>query len=323
MTTLPADPLKGLTIWTNAGFSEAVRERLREGTAGHRLLQSSDAPGGLSEADIAFGQPDPEIVLSSARLRWVHLSSAGYTRYDRDDLRAALRGRGAALTNSSHVYDEPCAQHALAMMLALARQLPQALHIQHTDRGWPSGSLRGHSFLLNGQTALFLGFGAIGQRLAQLLAPFGMRLIAVRRSAPRGEEDIEIIGEAELARALPSADHVINLLPESSSTVGYVDASRFGQMKPGVHFYNIGRGATVDQEALIAALQSERVRAAYLDVTDPEPLPPDHPLWTTPNCFITPHSAGGHLGEQERLMDHFLANLRALERGDPLLDRVV
>ena len=94
-------------------------------------------------------------------------------------------------------------------------------------------------------------------------------------------------------------------------------------MKPGAVFYNIGRGTTVDQDALGEALRSGRLRAAYLDVTDPEPLPPEHPLWTTPNCVITPHTAGGHDNEWTRLVQHFLANLRRHEAGQPLLDRVI
>jgi phosphoglycerate dehydrogenase-like enzyme len=313
-------------VWCNADLPEPARERLREGVAaaGCQLHLVSASAEGLNEADVAFGQPDPNAVLTSARLRWVHLTSAGYTRYDRDDLRDALQARGATLTNSSHVYDEPCAQHALAMMLAFARQLPQCLEEQRGDRAWRTAPRRKASFLLNGQTTLFLGYGAIGRRLAQLLAPFRMRLIAVRRS-PTGaeaEQGVEAVTEAELDRMLPQADHVVNLLPESPSTQGYMTPARFDRMKPGALFYNIGRGATVDQKALLAALESGQVGAAYLDVTSPEPLPADHPLWSEPNCFITPHSAGGHAGETLRLVEHFLSNLNAFREGRPLHDRV-
>ena len=94
-------------------------------------------------------------------------------------------------------------------------------------------------------------------------------------------------------------------------------------MKPGARFYNVGRGSTVDQAALLAALQSGRLGSAYLDVLDPEPLPPDHPLWTTQNCFITPHTAGGHHDQDERIVDHFLTNLDAFQRGAPMVDRIV
>ena len=311
------------TLWCNGGFDGPALDLLQESTAHYNLVLDGK-PESLAEADIAFGQPDEMIVLSSPRLQWVHLTSAGYTRYDRDDLRHALQKRGATLTNSSHVFDEPCAQHAFAFMLSLARQLPQALHLQQTDRAWKSGTLRGDSFLLNGQTIVFLGYGAIGRRLAELLQPLNMRVIAVRRSASSPGEDngVEIIGEDKVAEALGQADHVMNILPESPSTRGFVSAERLAQCKPGAFFYNIGRGATVDQAALISFLQSGQIGAAYLDVTTPEPLTPTDPLWSAPNCFITPHSAGGHRGESERLVRHFLKNLAAWESSRALMDRV-
>ena len=126
-----------------------------------------------------------------------------------------------------------------------------------------------------------------------------------------------------LPRLLPLADHLINILPDNPSTERFVTAGRLAMLKPGAIYYNIGRGTTVDQAALLEALQSRCLAAAYLDVTDPEPLPPDHPPWTTPNCFITPHTAGGQAREQYRLVEHFLANVKRFQRGEPLLDRVI
>ena len=114
---------------------------------------------------------------------------------------------------------------------------------------------------------------------------------------------------------LPRADHVINILPGGEATKHFMNATRFNAMKPGAIFYNIGRGSSVDQAALLAALDSGRLRNAYLDVTDPEPLPPEHPLWVHPNCLITPHTAGGSVDEYERLAQHFIDNLRAFEAG--------
>ena len=122
---------------------------------------------------------------------------------------------------------------------------------------------------------------------------------------------------------LAKADHVINLLPGAAGTERYFDSRRIGLIKPGAIFYNIGRGSTVEPSALLSALKSGRLSAACLDVTDPEPLPPDHPLWTAPNCYITPHTASGHAGEPERLVRHFLDNLRRFIRGEPLTDRVM
>jgi len=319
-----------LTIWCNADLTDAAQNALVQSVQPHRLLLSkataNNLTGGtadslMAQADIAFGQPDPEQVIALPRLRWVHLTSAGYTRYDRADLRVALAQRRGILTNSSSVYDEPCAQHVLAMMLACSQQLPVSFANQATVRFWPAAPLRQRSFLLRGQTALILGFGAIARRLVQLLHPFQMNLLAVRRK-PRGDEPIDVRDISQLDALLPLADHVIDVLPASVSTDRLVDARRLALMKRSAFFYNIGRGNTVDQPALLAALQSGQIAGAYLDVTDPEPLPPDHPLWTVPNCHITPHTAGGHVDEFDRLVAHFLENLHRWPSGAKLLDQV-
>ena len=152
--------MAGLTIWCNATLGEPALKLLRAEIAPHRLVFSSTPAASvldagrpdttLASADVAFGQPDPDSLIQAQRVRWVHITSAGFTRYDRDDLRLALRRRGGLLTNSSHVFDEPCAQHALAMILALERQLPRALINQRGDRAWPMTELRAGSRLLNG-----------------------------------------------------------------------------------------------------------------------------------------------------------------------------
>jgi phosphoglycerate dehydrogenase-like enzyme len=275
----------------------------------------------MAEADVAFGQPDPQSVMDCERLKWVHLTSAGYARYDNESFRAALAMRGAVLTNSSQVYAEPCAEHALAMMLALARQLPPSVEAQRTERSWPGVERRAHSYLLTGQAVLLLGFGAIARRLVELLAPFKMQITAVRRK-PGDATGVTFVPEAEMTGALTSADHVVDLLPSNRATQRFMNAQRFAAMKPGAIFYNLGRGDTVDQGALIAALARGGLRAAYLDVTDPEPLPPEHPLWTAPNCFITPHTAGGFAGEDHALLRHFLENLDRWTRGSALADQI-
>jgi phosphoglycerate dehydrogenase-like enzyme len=321
-----------LTLWTNTKFAEAATRRLAEGTRAHRLIQSPFANASvlvegrsdprLREADVAFGQPAVEDCERCERLRWIEVSTAGYTRYDRDDLRELLRARGTIVTNASGVFAESCAQHVLAMMLALGRQLPQSLHDQWQDRSWHYTERRYHSRLLNGETVLLLGYGAIGRRLVELLAPFHLKIRAIRRQA-RSEREVRVLSIDQLSSALAEADHIVNILPENDATRGFVNARRLACVKPGARFYNVGRGPTVDQAALLEALQSGRLGAAFLDVTDPEPLPPEHPLWTAPNCFVTPHTAGGRRDQDEALVEHFLANLAAFERGEPLTDRVI
>lgn len=321
-----------LTIWCNAEFPHEVTKSLESGTKDHRLIISeerasnlgfSGPSASLAEADIAFGQPDPGQIMELPNLRWIHLTSAGYTRYDRPDLRQALTARGAQLTNSSMVFDEPCAQHLLAFMLAKARQLPECMANQLGAKGWDQDRYRHSTRLLRNQTVLLLGFGAIARRLTELLAPFHLRVIAVRQTV-RGDEPIPTYSVAELPRLVGDADHVIDVLPANPSTERLVDAGIISRMKPDAIFYNIGRGTTVDQVALIAALAGGRLGGAYLDVTEPEPLAPSHPLWSTPNCYITPHIGGGHKSEEfPNLVAHFLRNLKRFEAGETLLDRVI
>lgn len=324
---------RNLNIWCNNYFTAAQEKEkslLLEGVGEHRFVlfdakdngASGESRDALLNADVAFGLPRAETVLSATRLRWLHVNSAGYTPYDRDDLKRNLRARGAAFTNSSDVFDEPCAQHLLAMMLALTRGLPFALDAQRVDKPWLLQELRPKLRLLNGQTALIFGFGAIGQRLAELLQPFEMNVVGVRRH-PRGDEPARVVTEAEADDLLPRADHVINILPLNPTTDNYFNAERLARINPTACFYNIGRGTTVDQTILIERLETGKLRAAYLDVTDPEPLPPEHPLWTTPNCFITPHIGGGLTNEKERQVEHFLENLRRFENGETLLNRIV
>jgi phosphoglycerate dehydrogenase-like enzyme len=312
-----------LTVWTNHRFSPAQRERLQRATSARLVFHAGgDAAAELSQADVAFGQPPLAAVLASARVRWVQLSSAGYTSYDQPQARRVFAERGAVLTKSSFVYASPCAEHVLAFMMCWARRLPWALRTQWGDRSWPQGELRQGSVLLENQRVILFGLGSIGARLVELLRPFTPHLTGVRRER-RGDEPIRTLSfaDAALPAALAEADHVVNLLPGADATKLYFDAARLSGVKPGAVFYNVGRGSTVDQHALAALLMDGRLQAALLDVTDPEPLPPDHPLWSAPNCFITPHSAGGHHNEGDRLVDHFIANLQRFERSEPVLDR--
>ncbi|MGA2496610.1 MAG: D-2-hydroxyacid dehydrogenase [Tepidisphaeraceae bacterium] len=321
-----------LNIWCNMGLPKSALDLLKQETASLNLLfpanlQASNlvaasADPQVHSADIVFGQPDPAAVLEKNRLGWIQISSAGYERYDTPEFRAAVKSRGVIVTNSSSVYDEPCAEHVLAMMLALSRRLNEAQTRQQSDHGWPALDIRTRCHLLLGQSVLLLGFGAIGRRLVELLAPFKVRMSAVRRS-PDGSEPVPTFGVGEIGRLLAEADHVVNVLPGGRETAGFMSRQRFEQMRPTALYYNVGRGSTDDQAGLADALRAGRIGGAYLDVMVPEPLPAEHSLWTLPNCWITPHSAGGHEDEHIRLVRHFAANLRRFERGEALRDRIM
>lgn len=321
-----------LTIWCNAKFSDADTRLLTEGTRDHKLVFSASASASvltagqadpaLVAADIAFGQPDPAQCLALPKLRWVEVTSAGYTRYDTPEFQETFRARGAIFSNVSQVFADPCAQHVLAMMLAIGRQLLPSHQDQLGSHEWHYAKRRYDSRLLTGQTVVMLGFGAIGRRLAELLAPFGMKLIAVRRQT-RSEPGVRIVPEEAISSALAEADHVVNILPDNASTRNYVNARRLACMKPSARFYNVGRGTTVDQKALYEALQAGKLAGAYLDVFEVEPLPVNDPLWTAPNCWVTPHTAGGRHDQDEAIIRHFLSNLAAFQKGGPMVDRVV
>jgi phosphoglycerate dehydrogenase-like enzyme len=318
------------TIWANPFLTPPAREYLIDAIGPHRLVLGGETkhvldPGvadrDTQEAEVVFGQPDPATVLQSKKLRWIHLSSAGYAPYDTPAFRNGLKTLPAILTNSSGVFAEPCAQHIMAWLLADARQLYPCYNNQKGSRAWPQNELREKTRLLAGQTILIAGYGAIGGRLTELLAPYSVQLTGYRRS-PQPGSSIRIVGPEELSTALGEADHVINILPQSMETQLFFSFERLGSIKPGARYYSIGRGATTDQEALLGCLRSGHLSAAYLDVTTPEPLPADHPLWSTPNCFITPHIGGGHADEALRIVKHFICNLRRFERGEALIDKV-
>jgi phosphoglycerate dehydrogenase-like enzyme len=321
-----------MNIYVDLAMPAPALAELRAGTAGHELLfprqpatsvlAAPETDPQIATADIAFGQPDPQAIAGATRLQWIHVSSSGITRYDNAGFRALMAERKITVSNSASVYCEPCAVHVLSFMLAQARNLPGALE-SSVANGTPEwNALRQASGTLRGDNVLILGFGAIGKRLAELLRPFGTNVAAYRRSR-RGDEGVPVVTEKELATALGGADHVVNVLPDSAETRHFFDAARLAAIKPGAVFYNIGRGVTVDQEALLAALRSGRLQAAWLDVTDPEPLPDGHPLRKEPSCFITPHVAGGHHDEVTTLVRHFLANFKRFVGGAPLLDRVM
>lgn len=317
-------------IYCDTHFGEQAQAVLRDLCAGHELrlaqaatrsnLGSTGPEAGVDAAEIILGQPSRETLDAATGLRWVHVTSAGYARYATDEMRAMFEARQICLTNSSSVYAIPCAEQALAGMMMLSRRLDLCV-TEDASAGWPSAEHRRAASLVTGSKVLILGFGAIAQALADRLRPFGVDMVAVRRH-PSPEDPIPTIHEEQVESQLAEADFVVNLLPGGSGTQGYLSRERISAMKPGAFLVNVGRGTTVDQDALVDAMSSGQLGGAYLDVTDPEPLPAEHPLWRAPRTVISPHVAGGHRAEMTWLVRHFGENLRRFSAEDPLLDRI-
>ena len=256
----------------------------------------------------------PSHLLQAAnRLRWMHASGAGVERYEL----AQIAARGVMLTNSSGVSAPNMAEHVLGMMIALTRCFPRLLRAQ-TQRVWRDEATHREVGELQGQTVLVVGIGEIGRAVAQRAAAFGMRVNGLRRRAgespPAGFDNVFAIGD--LHAALAEADHVVVTLPSTSHSRGLFDAAAFAAMKPGAAIYNVGRGPVIDTAALIAALESGHLGGAGLDVTDPEPLPADSPLWDMENVLITAHTSGATPRYWERQADLIADNIRRIQRGD-------
>jgi phosphoglycerate dehydrogenase-like enzyme len=291
-------------------------------TSNQSFLAEGPPDPRFAAATVAFGQPPLGQILQSTALRYIQLSTAGYERYTRPDLLAHLKAHNIALCTASSVFAQPCAEHALAMVLAQSRLLPMAIYAKNSPFPWPTTPMRTASRLLKDSHIAIVGYGAIGQILASLLAPFTPHITAFRRS-PRGHEPIHTLPYSALDPLLPTFDHLVSILPGGPETTDFFSAPRFAAMKPTAAFYNIGRGTTVHQPSLATALRSSQISAAWLDVTTPEPLPPNHELWHLPNCHITPHTAGGFTAERDTQIDNFITQLTRYTSNQPLQDRIV
>jgi phosphoglycerate dehydrogenase-like enzyme len=179
-------------------------------------------------------------------------------------------------------------------------------------------------FELTGQTVLLAGVGEIGQAVANRAKALGMSTIGVRRRSDQGRPDSidAMVGIERLNEVLGSADHVVNSLPFTEGTRSLFDASAFEMMTAGAHFYNVGRGRTVDTDALVNAVRTGKIAGAGLDVTDPEPLPSESPLWDLPNVILTAHTAGRTPHMWERVFRLIETNLERYQNGDELINVV-
>ena len=276
----------------------------------------------VAGADVLIGLCTPEIVARGTSLKWIQLLNAGA---DSCATIPAVAQRGILVTNLQRIQGPHMAEHAIALLLSLARALPVYAAEQNAGaftRGFRE--TRGERPIeIEGKTLLVVGLGGIGTEVAKRAHGLGLHVIATRNSRREGPDYVEYVGLADEYRTLAArADVVVNSTPLTPETRGMFDAQFFAAMKDDAFFINIGRGESVVTADLTAALQNGTIGGAGLDVTDPEPLPAGHPFWSMSNVIITPHIATSSDYRSDRTFTLVAENVRRYVRGDAVLSVV-
>jgi D-2-hydroxyacid dehydrogenase (NADP+) len=275
------------------------------------------APG----AQAIIGMCREEVFAAEPGLQWVQVYWAGVEHCVIQD---GIRKDNMLLTNGQKLGSPALAEHAIAMMMMLARGL-DVYHINQLKGSWirNTGLERSDHMELAGRTVLVVGLGGIGTQVAKRAHGLGMHVIATRNSRREGPDFVEYVGLADELNELASrADVVINTAPLTDKTRGIFNATFFDAMKPEAFFISVGRGGSTVTDDLVSALREGSIAAAGLDVTDPEPLPEGHPLWSMPRVIISPHTAGRSDQTVERLSLMVRENLRRYVAGKPMLSVV-
>jgi phosphoglycerate dehydrogenase-like enzyme len=268
----------------------------------------------IAGARVAVGLHIAEELLAAAEeLELFACVFAGTGHLPRD----ALAERGVAVTNASGVHGPNIAEYVVGSMITHARQWPRA-HRQKERREWRTYE----TTEVYDSTVAVVGLGAIGQTVLDRLAAFDVDTVGVRYSPEKGGPADAVYGFDEFHEAVADAEYVVLACPLTDATRGLVDAEALKTMRPDAVLINISRGPVVDTDALVSSLRNNRIRGAALDVTDPEPLPEDHPLWGLGNVTITPHNAGHTPHYYDRVADILAGNLDRLDAGEELENQV-
>ena len=314
-------PKTSLTIcFAHAAYRMAERFTVRDAGIAHVQVRTAD--------ELAKALPDADVLVVSmlwknelakiaTKLKFIQSISSGVDWYDKD----ILRTRGIRLASAAGVNATAVAEHAMAVMLALQRRLPESVVNQGAKR-WRGmiSEIAAREDQLSDKTLLIVGMGRIGSRLAKFAKAFDMRVLATKRDPSTGAEGADAVYRTDrLGELLGQADVVVLTCPLTPETEGLIDAQALAAMKPTAHLINVSRGRVVDETALITALQEKRIGAAGLDVTHEEPLHAASPLWAMPNVLITPHTAGETQRYEDAVIDILLDNLDRLWRGETAL----
>lgn len=299
-----------------------VLEQAREAAPGiefeHVTGESEQMDAALRHAEIIVGwlPKDREKLASAEKLRWVQLGSAGAEKS------LSVLPEHVKISTASGIFGIPIAEHIFAMMLAFTRGIAQNVRVQERSANtWRQPGPRLTE--LYGKTICIVGLGDIGRQTAKRAKAFGMRVVAVKRTAEDKPAYVDaLLTVDDLDEAVAEADHLVLAVPATEQTQRLIDARRLALMKDTAYIYNVGRGSAIDTEALVAALREQRIAGAGLDVVDPEPLPEDHLLWSMENVIVSPHRAGSTPHHGRRLGEIFLRNLPRHLNDQPLENAV-
>jgi phosphoglycerate dehydrogenase-like enzyme len=312
-------PRKVVVLAAAPGAAEAMQSVVPRAKV-VAVTNAAEAVREARDADVVMGICSKDVLAAGPQIRWIQVYGAGVENCVSIP---AMRSRDVLLTNMQRIAAPVMAEHVLAMMLSFARGL-QFYIPERMEARWSEELPAGERMLtLQGKTLLVVGLGGIGTEVAKRAHALGMNVVATRASGRDGPDFVSYVGlPAELRQLAGKADFIVNTVPLTAQTTAMFDAKFFAGARKGAYFFNVGRGASVVQDDLVAALRSGQIAGAGLDVTDPEPLPADHPLWTFRNVIITPHVAtASDLGPGSRIAIA-RENLRRYAAGEPLLSVV-
>ncbi len=308
-------------VLTGRDAFESMRDKILAAAPGSRLVTVS-AEGVADEAllDVEVllrgwsmsGEAADRVVGRAPQLRWIHSVSVGVESL----LTPAMRLRELTVTNGRGVFDKPIAEYVLTMILSICRSLPQLLDLQR-ERTWQPLQAREMSEITIG----LVGLGGIASEVARLAAPFGPRLVAIRRHPDSGTtpQGVEVLGDRKaLPQLMAASDFVVLALPLTRETENVIDEAALASVKPGAWLLNVARGALVDERALLRALRDGPLGGAVLDTFREEPLSETSPFYRLPNCIVTAHTSWSSKAVLDRALDVFCENLRLYRAGRQL-----
>ena len=302
-----------------------IRERLQQQFPGHRFLQFHNhdhVPEEIVDTDIFIGWSlRPPQFVAAKKLRWIHSPAAAIHQL----MFPELVQSDVIVTNSTDIHGPVVAEHAIALLLALAKRLPQAMQYQ-AKHEWSQTQLwrdQHRPREVADTTVAVIGLGGIGREFTARAKALGMKVLAVRENPAKGSDGADAVySSAQIDEVLPQADYVLLCTPVTPATTGIMNAARLSKMKPDAYLINVARGPLIDEAALLDTLKHRRIAGAALDVFTAEPLPHDSPFWSLDNVLITPHTAAVTDRLWARHYQNIVENMNRFLAGKPLLNMV-